>query len=626
MSNKGKSPFVLFPKKQLWHTSALSGRMTVASILIASTVFSSALYTFLSFDVHQVSADDVSTSITVLNTPPEWTVNAEESTESSATIPTNAGSVITWTATGTDSSNDNYFLLICKTGSAPTAVASGPPTCNGGISNMWARSATTTSGAQASAATTTREYFPFNAESNDWYAWICDANSSLPRCNVTATQGSGSTASPFVVNHPPYFNLIVNDGPEDPNGTVTWTATAFDTDVLGSADTVTLIVCKSNDFTASNFCGAGGTWATSTAAASNPATTTPVAQIAQDKTYNAYVYLYDSHGLVATSSRHGFNSSYDVNNVAPVVTASSITLVDTDASGVLTLLNAGDITPGYKVQFEITDSNSCLNSSSGAEFTSATTSAYRSGVTQASCDTGGEFNVNNCYPSVSSFTTFSCSQDGGSCSGATDPSATWTCTFSLWYNADPTDASTPYTAQTWLASVQATDDDGAISAFTETTGGGNDLASFLAFNVSSTSIPYGSLEPGATSTLATSTDLIALGNTGLDQDLYGDTMCTTWTTADSCDSNGISGTNDIVVSNQKFATSTMSWEAAGATALTSSSSPSDLAIHVPKTLTTSTPNTRYVYWGIRVPNTITAAGAYSGQNTITGKKSAAAFW
>lgn len=626
MDSKGRPlfRFKLFPRRSDWHTLALSGRMTLATVLIATTVFTSVFYGFLGVAVQPVSADDVTTSITVLNTPPTWTVNAEESTESSATIPTNANTSISWTGTGTDSSGDNYFLLICKTGAAPTAIANAPPTCNGGSANQWARSATTTSGAQATAATTTRDYFPFENESNDWHAWICDANASLPRCNLTATQGSGLTASPFIVNHTPYFNLIVNDGPEDPNGTITWTSTSFDNDSVGGADTVTLVVCRLNDFTGT-FCGPGGGWATSTAAAANAATTTALNQIMRDGTYNAYVFLYDNHGLVASSSRQGFNSSFDVNNVAPNVTTSTIAILDTDDTGNLTLQNAAATTSGFKINFTVTDSNSCQNISSGAEFVSATANVYRSGVSSTSCNTSGHYNTNNCYPDASSQVQMVCVQDGGTCSGATDPDSTWTCTFDLWFNADPTDTTTQFTAQNWLATVQVTDDDSALSYLTEA-GTGNDVASFLAFNVSSTSIPYGSLEPGATSTLATSTDLIAQGNIGLDQDIYGDTMCPTWTSADSCDSNGINPANDIIVSNQKFATSTVAWESAVAVALTSSSSPTDFKIQVAKPTSTSTLPVKYTYWGIRVPNTITTAGTYTGQNTIIGKKSNPTFW
>lgn len=613
-----------FPMMRYLSTKTLSGRVTFATILVAALVAGSALVSYFGVSVPSVSADDVTTSITVLNTPPTWTVDAEESAESSATTPTNAGQVISWVGTGTDSSGDEYFLLICKTSASPTANEDAPPECGGGVSNRWARSATTTSGAQATAATTTTEFFPFDNEDNDWYAWICDANDSIARCNTGFEQGSGSTASPFVVNHPPIFASISNDGPEDPGGTVTWTSTSYDLDTSGSQDTVQLIVCRANDFTGS-YCGAGGTWATSTAVTSNAATTTPLNTTQQDATYNAYVFLVDNHGLVATSTVQATNSTFDVNNVAPVVTAASITLIDTDDVGVLELTDAGDITNNFEIEFEVTDANSCLNSSAGDEIDSVIANVYRSGVTQAGCDTAGEFDSNDCYPSASAFTVFSCSQDGGSCSGSSDNASTWTCTFSLWYNADPTDTTTVYEAQNWLASIQATDDDALTSSLTEATSG-NELASFLAFDVSSTSIPYGSLEPGQNSPLATSTDLIALGNIGLDQDLYGDTMCTTWSAPDSCDSNGISAADDITVDNQQFATSTVAYDSAGAWSLTSSTSPTTLEVNVPKTTATATPEVGYTFWGIEVPITITTAGNYAGQNTLTAIKSDPSNW
>lgn len=614
-------------RRNLFSEALPSGKVTIAGTLIASLVFGSALVSYFRVDVQTVHADDVSTSITVLNTPPTWTVPAEESTESSTSTPTNAGSSISWVGTAVDSSSDDYFMIICKTNSTPTAVASAPPTCNGGSANQWAISATTTSGAQATAATTTREYFPFENESNDWYAFVCDANASLPRCYGTWSVGSGSTQSPFVVNHPPFFNNITNSAPIDPGSNITWTSTSFDNDSLGgSQDQVTLVVCRSNDFTGT-YCGAGGGWATSSAATTDAATTTFITAPRQDATYNAYTYLYDNHGLVATSSRQGTNSSFVVNNVAPQVTTSTIALVDTDDAGVLELITAGGRTNNYKVTFTVTDANSCLNASSGAEIVSATTSVYRSGVASTSCNLSSHFNANNCYPSVSPMTNFSCTQTGGTCGGSSDDSVDWVCTFGLWYNADPTVVSTQYSTENWLATVSVTDDDGGVLNVPTEASTGNELETLLAFDVTSTTIPYGSLEPGQThSILATSTDLIAQGNTGLDQDVYGDTMCTTWTALDSCDSNGISGTNDIIIGNQKVATSSVAYGSPLAYTMTGSSSPVDLNIRIPKTITTSSPTVGYSWWGISVPGTITTAGAYSGQNVITGKVSSSAFW
>lgn len=603
----------------LQKTHKKRGKITIFTAVAVCLVLGS-FYLIFDTRVPSASADDVTTSVTVLNTPPVWTVNAQESTESSTTTPTNAGAVITWTAVGTDSSNDLYYLIICKTSGAATANAGAAPSCNGGVSNQWAVSTSTTSGLQASAATTTIATFPFQNESNDWYAFICDGNATLPRCNLAYTQGSGNTASPFVINHPPVFAAISNNGPVNPGAVITWSSTSYDNDSLGgSNDQVRLFVCKSNDFNGT-YCGAGGSWATSTLATTDAATSTTIVIPTQDKLYNAYVYLIDEHNLVATSTIHGSNSFFAVNNVAPSVTASSISLLDRDNVGNLTLNTPAATSGPFKVTFTAVDNNSCLTASSTNEISSAITNVFRSGVGSTSCQVAGDFNSNNCYPAASPLVyDLVCTQDGASCSGATDSDATFTCTYSLWFNADPTDASTPWTAQNWLATVRATDNNGATSTLTEATTG-NDLVSFLAFDVSTTTIVYGSLEPGqSTDPLFATTDLKAQGNTGLDEDLYGDTMCTNWTAPDSCDSGGINASSEIAVGNQKVATSGVAY--ASATALTSSSSPTSVTINVQKTTATSSIQTKNTFWGISIPIAITLAGNYTGQNTIVGKVS-----
>lgn len=599
-----------------------AGKVTLFTIMGGATTFL-AVFTFVSLElrVPRVNADDVTTSVHILNTPPVWTADAQESSESSVTVPTNTGTSVTWVGTGTDSNNDNYYLLICKTGSAPTPHSGSAPTCNGGDANQWAVSASTASAAQASAATSTTEAF---TESNAWFAWICDANATLGQCNATAKQGTGSTASPFIVNHPPVFASVSNDAPRNPGQTVTWNTVAYDTDTL-TTNTVRLLVCKAADFAAGD-CGAGGTWATSTLASSNPSTSTPLAIPTQDKTYNAYAYLVDAFGHVATSTVQATNSSFAVSNIAPTITAATISLIDTDNAGNLTLLNPYDTSGPYKVAFQVDDNNSCLNASSGNEVSNIITDVYRSGVTQASCQVSGDYNSNSCYPSASPLTNFSCTQDGGSCSGASDTSSTWTCTYSYWYNADPTDAGTPYAAQNWLASVQAGDDNYATSTLTESSTG-NELVSFLAFDVPQTGVGFGSLQPGQQNDpLATTTALIALGNVGMDENIYGDTMCTTWSTADSCDSDGVNASNDIPIVNQKVATSSVAYASVDAYTLAGSTTPVTLAIHVQKTTSTSSPQQKSTWWGINIPLSLTVAGDYSGQDTIIAQTSAAAHW
>ncbi len=631
LSRRHSKAFSVFLKR----TRSMEGKITIFTSIVACFVLVSVV-TLYEVNVPVASADDVSTSVTVLNTAPSWTIDAEESTESSTSTPTNAGSVLSFVGTGTDSSGDSYYLLICKTGSAPTPVNSAPPTCNGGGANQWAVSSLTASAAQATAATTTTNVAPFDNESNAWFAWICDNNATLARCNVAAKQGTGVTVSPFVINHIPVFYSISNNGPINPGGSVTWTSGSYDNDTLGSADQVRLVICRTAGFSNGN-CTGGLAYATSTLAASNAASTTPFAVPQQDRFYNAFAYIVDDNNLAATSTLQGSASVFQIQNVAPSVTAATISLIDynqsTTSTGVLTLTVPNATSGPFKVKFTVVDNNSCVNASSTNEVAANFINVYRSGITQSGCLSSGQYNSNNCYTASSTLFTpfYTCTQDAGSCSGNSDSDATVTCTFAMWYNADPTDATTQFTAENWLASVRATDD-GALSigatssALTEQTIGAVEVSSFLAFDVSQTAVAFGSLQPGEQNDPVTATTtLFAYGNIGLDEDIYGDTMCTNWTAPDSCDAGGINTASEIAIGNQRVASTSFSTFAA-ATVLTSSTTPTTALINVPKTTATSSPQSRNAYFGISIPVSITLSGNYSGQDTITAKKSNPSNW
>lgn len=609
------------------------GKITIFTSVVGCLVLVSAFVAF-NMNVPTASADDVTTSVTVLNTPPTFDTDVAESPVSATTTPTNAGSVLSFTVQATDSSSDNYYLIICKTGGAPTGNSGAAPTCNGGISNQWAVSPATASGAVATAATTTINTYPFENESNDWYAFICDNNATLARCNSTVNRGTPNqdSASPFVINHVPVFYSLSNNSPQNPGGTVTWTTGSSDADTLGSADTVQLFVCKTAVFNGST-CTTGGAWATSTAVATNAGTSTPITIPTQDRLYNAYVYLVDNHGLQATSTFQGSNSFFAVNNAAPTVTAATISILDTDNVGNLTLTVPQATSGPFKVQYVVTDDNGCQNASSTNEIVSNVISVYRASAT---CVQGSDNNTNSCYASSSpNFTPFySCAIDTGvnACSGATDSDVGVTCTFSLWYNADATDAGSQYAAENWLAAVRATDDNASTSPVT-VSASGNDLSQFLAFDVSTTTVAYGSLQPGETTTpLVANTDLRAVGNVGLDQDVYGSTMCTTWvgggggSAPDNCDQGGPNAGTKIPVGQQRVATSSLAYDSTNTFQLTASTSPTEVLINVQKTTSSTTPQSKNTYWGIAIPSTITLAGNYSGQNTIIGKTSAVANW
>jgi hypothetical protein len=604
-----------------------SGKIALYSIVVGVLVFGFAVafdpFKFSTREPHSVWAGTATTSVTVLNTPPEWLVDAEEYVESSTSTPTDVGSSTIWVGTASDSNNEQYYLLICKTSSTPTANAGAAPTCGGGAGNQWAVSSLTNASVQA---TSTRTALAPDAEENVWVAWICDRNASNPKCNTTFKQGTGVTASPFYVNHRPSFTVAADDSPKDPSQVVTITTTASDSDVVTTSDTVRLFVCKANDYaTSSVSCGAGGTYCSSSLSASNPTCNFTASSTLPDGNYNAFAFVIDNHNFPASGGAHATNTVVTINNKAPAVSSSSISLNDTDLAGGLTLGTGGGQTTGFSVKFTVTDENSCQNLSSGNEISSSSIYVYRSGIGQGSCLTTGNYNPNNCYPGALPTSTwnYSCSQDGGTCSGITDPSVNWTCTFPLWFLADPTDGTnatdSQFFAQDWLASVIARDDNGATSTITEASTG-NEVISYLSYVLNTTLIAYGSLEPGQLNDpIVATTTVAANGNVGLDETLYGDGMCTTYP---AC---GGGVTSTISINAQHFATSSVGYNSS--TAFIATSSPgTELEINILKTTATSSLATGTTYWGIQIPITITLAGDYTGKNTIIGVKGEAQNW
>ena len=105
-----------------------AGRISVVAALFSVVVFAIAfLLNIGAQELQRVDAQGyATTSVTVLNTPPQWTVDAQEMFESSTSSPTNSGYDVFWTATGTDSNGEDYFLLICSTADSPTSTPGGP--------------------------------------------------------------------------------------------------------------------------------------------------------------------------------------------------------------------------------------------------------------------------------------------------------------------------------------------------------------------------------------------------------------------------------------------------------------------------------------------------------------------
>jgi len=239
---------------------------------------------------------------------------------SSSSSPTNTGSNVTFTTTATDTESDNYYLAVCKT-DAITANINSIPTCDSG---SWCISSSTSSESEASCNYATSSG---DAESNAWYAFACDY-SDEPLCSSSA-QGTGDSGSPFSVNHRPDFTAI-SDAP-DPitaGSDITFTATASDLDTDGSADTVTLYVCKLNDFTGSA-CGAGGEWCHSLALGSNPSCSYTILEGDGTGSKNYYSYIIDSHSFASSSNPR--SGTFTIGSSAPVFEQTHFQIFQDDA-------------------------------------------------------------------------------------------------------------------------------------------------------------------------------------------------------------------------------------------------------------------------------------------------------
>jgi len=622
------SPFL--PK----HTA---GKITVATAL-------SGLLVFVFFFVINIGKQELqkveaqtdgaaTTTLTVLNTPPVWVpgLQGREETESSTTTPTNSGNEIAWIGTATDSNNDPYFLIVCSEnatptpGFAPSALALGtvPPTCNPvGGGTQWAVSTSTLSGQEARAATTTTEAAPFG-QVNDWYAWVCDDDPVNARCSNEFSQGTNATNSaPFFVNPRPTFTAFSNDGPVDPGDTLTFISTSSDAYTPINAD-IFLMVCSANTYNpATNECGPGDFLASTTASFKNDTQATLVIDIpTQDATYDAYGYVFDQFGHSATGGVHGTNVQFIVANVAPTIAPGDIIL---NGGLDLDLTIPGGETTGFTLEVIVSDANSCVAIDSNPEISGIEVALLRSGVGTTTCNPfSGTYDATSCYHSGvnSAVWNLNCTASTTSCTGPTDETILFECSFPLWYVADPTDATSAFPSQNWVAAVSGVDNNNATGTLT-IGGTGVNLTSFIALDLLTSIIAYENLEPGqAMPNLTATTTLQVLGNTGLDQELGGDSMCGTYSPGNPCP---VSATSTIPESEQRFATSAVAY--ASGISLTPTSTPTTLNIQIPKPTATSTPTAGVTYWGIAVPSTINLSGLYTGQNTFFGILSNPSTW
>jgi hypothetical protein len=627
------------------HIARNTGKATIATIASLVVVFAIAALFGVEQGGHVASVQATSTattSVTVVNTPPNWIETAREDVASATSSPTNTDYDVVFTAIADDSNGEDYWLLICKSSSTPIATSSpNPPSCGGGGIDQWAVSTSTVSDTRAYAATTTQEAW---AQSNDWYAYICDGNAGDPRCTDVMYNGRhesvnpSATSSPFSVNHRPTITLASDDSPTAPGASTTWTVTAGDADDQGGDDTIQLHVCRAQDFSSSTpGCGGGGFWASSTFVTDNPTAEYNVVIPSQDTDVPAYVYIVDEHNHEASVGTHPWHSSstvLEILNTAPYVSSSSIQMYDvfgtTSSDRLLGLTEPEGETQNFVIEFEVNDDNSCEAFGGGDEITDVDINVFRSsigGALGAGCDATGEFNANNCYThtATTSWWTPSCYQVDGSCTGASDPAAMWECTFPLWYIADATDAGSQYAGEDWRGSARATDEalTGNYSTADYSIDNGSfasNVEQFLSFRATGSPIAYGSLEPGDdTVNLNATTSLFATGNTGLDEALSGDAMCPGYPSP--CTGNS---TSTIFVGYQEYASTSVLY--GSGTDLATATAAVRFNLRIPKTKATDTVEYLDTYWGILVPGDITLAGDYYGRNYIDALISPSGEW
>jgi len=533
-------------------------------------------------------ADNVETSVQVGNTVPSFTTSPHEDPASSSTSPTNEGDNVTFKATASDDNGDDWKLLICSSNSVTGTSCTATTYCSSDFAS---------STVEASCSYTATSTDPW---SNAWYGFACDSVG----CS-SYDQGSGDSGSPFYTNHRPTFTAIGDCGSANPNESCLISASSTDSDT-SEGDSISLYVCKTAGFSTSTPGCTGDTWCSVTGQTSDPSCT--ITNVPRpDSAYKYYAYIIDSFKLPANSANQGSEQSYDVNNVAPSISADTIYLKDTDGSGNLTLLSENDWTQGFYVTFIVTDNNSCKNIENGDEITSALINVRMSEIAQASCDASGEFNANNCYPDDYGSWNPVCAASStvDSCSDNTDTTVGWACTFPLEYHADPTVASTTKAAYNWVAAVQATDDDTLNTGLVDSTTYSNEMDTFLGYDLSTTTLSYGTVSPNSTSTEKTIA-VLATGNIGLDEGLTGSLLCNDW---DTC-----AGSDDIDVVYQHYSlTSGLAWDAM--TPLYSTSTPVEL--NCPKTTLTGTPESKDNYFVLKVPVN-QGTGTYTGQNAIIG--------
>ena len=490
--------------------------------------------------------------------------------------PTNVGSNVTFSGTISDpDASDQVRLAICKTDAINASSQ-----CTGGA---WCY-APSSSGWQAEGAAS-YDYTALDGDaySNAWYAYACDDNNAC--INMTESDGT------FYVNHAPEFPAVSNNGPKDPGGTLTVsTTTGCKDDTRDTSGQVKLYVCKEQNCSSSG-CGGTGQWCDSLTSGSsgwvdnNPNCTFTVPN--PDGTYDYYTYVYDTWGMASDGVKQALLGTFDVNNIAPVVSSVSL-------NGAANITITANSSSNISATATISDSNGCTVKGGGNEIASANAVFFQDNLTTEACST----DENKCYIVAS------CSL--GSCSSG---SLTATCQATMWFNANPTDAgayashvSRQWNDDKWTAWVKGIDDDAANHSTTnylETI----EVATVTGLNITEGSIDYPNLNPGESTVIANNDSVTtnSVGNCPIDNNIHGSTVLT-------------KGGDTIPNSNQKYGLTNADWASLSAT-LQNTATLFELA-QTTKTTAHASPIQETIYFGLKIPD-IQTSGTYAGVNTFS---------
>jgi hypothetical protein len=561
-------------KKKIKHS--LPGLLIL--ILLSSVVagFSFNLNLKLTAQKALANNDNATTQVTVRNAPPQFTGDAAENPISSSTSPRNNGSSIGFTAQAHDPEGNSFYLIICSSNAVTASSTGGAPTC-GAITRC-------TSTITANDGTANCTYSGINnaAESEAWYAFVCDNHTAEGDCSA-ANQGSGDSGSPFYINHAPTFTAVNTTlDNRNPGQTFTMTATAFDTDAIdGTDDLLSLDICSTNAWATTTGCSAVTLCHATDTAVTDPTCTFATSTPASHGAFTYFAFVKDWHQMPASGNSQ--TNSYHVNDVSPVI--SNVVLTSLQGNSITVAMRGTASTTIYATSTSVTDNNGC------SDLVGATSTIYYSNVANGPNCTGS---YDNCYQMGASLCTLS------DCNGGVDTQATYTCTTSISFHAIPTDAATnsPYTAFNWLARLAVYDQANSTTSMSSAV----EVNTLQAFEVTQATIPYGTVKSSFdTGAFNATTTVVNYGNCPISSLIIGTDM---------------TGPGTIEVWKQIYSTSTFTYGVAAGRYLTSTSSIDDAHLNCKKPTDAQVDQTDDIYWGIGIPSG-KPSGLYSGTNTFT---------